>query len=153
MSALVMVGAMLAVGSTAQAADKADPRPAVGGATPSVTKIPVTGGVSTLSYDANCFGYTGTFKDGSFILVVDWEDADSNADECFGISPGRLIWHAWPGSGSWVQMPNNGRADNMVGAYYSIDGRRGVKVRVAASGNVFCSTRNFGPGWGAWFIC
>lgn len=152
-SVMALVGAMLAVGSTAQAADKVDPRPAVGGPTPTVTKIPVSGGVSTRSYDATCFGYTGTFKDGSSILVVDWEDANTTADECFGISPGRAIWHAWPGSGSWVQMPNNGRADDTWSAYYSNDGRRGVSVYVAASGNVWCSTRNFGPGWGAWFIC
>lgn len=153
MSAVALVGAMLATGSAAHADVTADPRPAAGAAAPHVTKIPVSGGLSALSYDAVCFGYTGTFKDGSYILAVDWEDAGTGTDECFGIAPGRTIWHAWPGSGGWKQMPNNGRADDTWTAYYSNDGRRGVSVYVAGSNSIWCSTRNAGPGWGAWFRC
>lgn len=152
MAAVVLAGAMLATGSAAHADVTVDPTPATGAAaTPHVTKIPVSSGGR--GFDYSCFGYTGTFKDGSTILLVDWEDAGTGTDECFGVAPGRTIWHAWPGSGGWKQMPNNGRADDTWGAYYSADGRRGVQVYVAGSNSVFCSTRNAGPGWGAWFRC
>jgi hypothetical protein len=152
-AAVALAGAMLATGSPAHAGVTADPAPAVAVKAPHFTKVPVSGGVGALSYDASCFGYTGTFKDGSYILYVDWEDAGTSTDECFGIAPGRTIWHAWPGSGGWKVMPNNGRADDTWVPYYSADGRRGVSVYVAASNGTWCSTRNAGPGWGAWFRC
>jgi hypothetical protein len=152
-AALALAGAMLATGSPAHAGVTADPAaPAAAAKAPLFKKIPVSGGVGTLSYDASCFGYFGTFKDGSYILAVDW-DGSGTYDECFGIAPGRTIWHEWPGSGGWKQMPNNGRADDTWIWYTSNDGRRGVSVWVAASNSTWCSTRNFGPGWGAWFRC
>jgi hypothetical protein len=83
--------------------------------------------------------------------LVNW-DGDSDYDECFGIAPSRTIWHAWPGSGRWQEMPNNGRADDMYG-WYQENGRNGVAVWVAATDSEWCSTRNAGPGWGAWSRC
>jgi hypothetical protein len=152
-TAVALAGAMLATGSAAYADVPADPAPAAGAGTPHFTKVPVPGGVGTRSFNYSCFGYTGTFKDGSTVLRVDWEDAGTGIDECFGIAPGRTIWHAWPGSGGWKEMPNNGRADDTWTPYYSGDGRRGVSVLVASSNSLYCSTRNAGPGWGAWFRC
>jgi hypothetical protein len=120
----LLAGGMLASGSAAQA--------------------------SARSFNDSCFGYTGTFKSGSDVLKVDWEDPGSGVDECFGVAPDRTIWHAWPGSGGWQEMPNNGRADNMATPFYSITGRRAVAVVVASTDTVYCSVRNAGPGWGVW---
>jgi len=153
-TAVMLAGAMLATGSAAHADVTVDPKPApAGAAVPHFTKVPVSGGVGTLSYNESCFGYTGTFKDGSDVMRVDWEDAGTGVDECFGVAPNRTIWHAWSGSGGWKEMPNNGRADDTWVPYYSVDGRRGVSVYVASSNSIWCSTRNAGPGWGAWFQC
>ncbi|SES23411.1 hypothetical protein SAMN05216188_12760 [Lentzea xinjiangensis] len=81
----------------------------------------------------NCFNYWGTFKAGTYVIVVDW--ATSANHECFGIAPDRTIWHAWPGSGGWRVMPGNGRADfvDTVGED-STTGRRQVSVWVVNSG-------------------
>jgi hypothetical protein len=152
-TAAVLVGAMLATGSAAHAAGAADPNAVAGAPVPQVTKVSVSADAGALSFNYTCFGYTGTFKTGSTVMLVDWEDAGTGTDECFGIAPNRTIWHAWPGSGGWKQMPNNGRADDTWAPYYSSDGRRGVSVYVSGSSSRWCSTRNFGPGWGAWFRC
>jgi len=150
---VALAGALLGSGSAAQASVPADPEPSTGAAAPHFTRVPVSGGgIGTQDFNASCFGYTGNFKSGSTVLKVDWEDAGTGTDECFGIAPGRTIWHAWPGSGGWKEMPNNGRADDTWLPYYS-GGRRGISVLVASSGNIYCSTRNAGPGWGAWFNC
>jgi hypothetical protein len=66
-----------------------------------MTPVPANGRVS-------CYGYYGTFKTGTDVMVVDWE---TSSDECFGISTDRTIWHAWPNSGGWKRMPGNGHAD------------------------------------------
>jgi len=123
-TAAVMAGAVLATASPAHASAQSSPD--------------------------SCFGYTGAFKTGSKVLKVDWEDANTVVDECFGVAPDRTIWHAWPGSGGWQEMPNNGRADNMLTPFYSVQGRRAVAALVASTNTVYCSMRNAGPGWGVW---
>jgi hypothetical protein len=147
-TAAVLTGALLASGSAAHAnVTAADAAPATGAAV-NVERVPVN-----LRVPAECFGYTGNFMPGSTVLRVDWEDANTAPDECFGVAPNRTIWHAWPGSGGWKEMPNNGRADDTWLPYYSNDGRRGISVYVASANGTWCSTRNHGPGWGAWFRC
>jgi hypothetical protein len=68
-----------------------------------VTPVPANGRVS-------CYGYYGTFKAGTDVIVVDWATA---SDECFGIATDRTIWHAWPNSGGWKPLPGNGHADHV----------------------------------------
>ena len=99
----------------------------------------------------NCYNYWGTFKTGTYVMVVDWV---TTVDECFGIAPDRTIWHAWPGSGGWKRMPGNGRADHM---YTDIvewsDGVRTVPVFVG-SGSYWCQNYYPGAGWeGVWYRC
>ena len=80
------------------------------------------------SFQATCFGHTGVFRDNTRIAVAYW-DGDLYYDECFGISPDRRIYHVWRASPGWVEMPNNGRADNMSDpGYYDIGIERYVFV-------------------------
>jgi hypothetical protein len=74
----------------------------------SQVRVPANGQVS-------CFGFPpGTFIPGTDVQRPNW-DGVGGFDECYGIAPGRTIWHAWPGH-DWVQMPhhNQGRADNTL---------------------------------------
>jgi len=104
----------------------------------------------------SCFGYTGKFKTGTRIEYADWNN-DNVSDECFGIAPARTIWHAWPGSGGWKQMPNNGRADNVVGSFRAIVDRswaRHVVVRVTGGADYYSRLwENSSAGWGGWTRC
>ncbi|GAB2968584.1 hypothetical protein GCM10027184_17060 [Saccharothrix stipae] len=69
-----------------------------------MTPVPANGRVS-------CYGYYGTFRAGTEVMVVHWATAKS---ECFGIATDRTIWHAWSGSGGWTPMPGNGHADYIL---------------------------------------
>lgn len=104
----------------------------------------VSAAPASMTYE--CFGYTGTFMAGTKIIKADW-NSDGNPDECFGVAPNRHIYHSWPGR-SWVEMPNNGRADDMGG--YGIDylGHRFVMVWVASEQRIWISTL-IGT-WGPW---
>ena len=96
------------------------------------------------SWHYPCFGYEGTFKSGSGVLIAPW-------NECFGIAPDRTIWHAWPGSGGWREMPNHGHADYMVyPARIDSAGRRVVAVWVNGYGD-YCSWLM--PPWKGWYGC
>lgn len=151
-TAAVLTGAMLATGSAAHAGvTVADSGSAAGAAAPHTTRHAAPEGVGIQSWTTSCFGYTGTFKDASVVIEANY-DYTGATEECFGIAPNRTIWHAWPNSGGWKQMPNNGRADNMAGWYKNGDGRVGVIVYVNSVGD-YCSLRNQGPGWGGWFRC
>jgi hypothetical protein len=98
----------------------------------------------------SCFGYTGNFLNGSVILEVNWFDEDRY--ECFGIAPGRTIWHTWPSSGGWYQMPHDGRADSISRA--RVNGTtRFIQVQVTSSGNYFCSGDPGNGIWGPWKLC
>jgi hypothetical protein len=101
----------------------------------------------------NCYGYIGTFKAGTEVMVVDWA---TSSDECFGIAPNRTIWHAWPGSGGWKLMPGNGRADFVYPAIVEnlTTGYRGVSVFVSANSSLWCQNYNRSGGWTAsWYRC
>lgn len=100
------------------------------------------------NHRASCYGYYGTFRGGTFILVVNWVHS---SDECFGISTDRTIWHAWPGSGGWKKMAGNGLADDV--AYPINEGANGSKgVVVWVDGNRYLVQRYALPlGWtGEW---
>ncbi|WP_125511929.1 hypothetical protein [Streptomyces sp. WAC 01529] len=161
-----VLAAGLSVGATAQAAPAPSTAKATGTATsdggelaakraltatgsaPDSVSVVTLGGVGAADWRATRYGYTGTFRDGSSILDVAWT---SSRLESFGIAPGRTIWHAWPGSGGWKQMPHNGRADD-VGAAAKDGARRAVSVWVNNSG-YWCSVDPGNGRWGAWSRC
>ncbi|WP_433260529.1 hypothetical protein ACQPZF_24370 [Actinosynnema sp. CS-041913] len=109
--------------------------------------------VGVLSYQATYYGYTGTFRDATVVQEIDW--FSSGRLEAFGIAPDRTIWHAWPGSGGWWQMPHNGRADHVTSvAWNQSTGMRLVEVYVASGGGSFwCSTDPGNGSWGPWQRC
>jgi hypothetical protein len=100
----------------------------------------------------NCYNYIGTFKQGTYVVVVDWQA--STSDECFGIATDRTIWHAWPGSGGWKPMPGNGHADAIHTIWDNAAGDRQVGVYVAASPTDWCQDYSRSGGWtGSWYRC
>ena len=107
-----------------------------------------SGDYSAQSFSYTCFGNKGTFKDGSHILIIDWSNAGV---ECFGVSPSGAIWHTWDGASSWVEMPGNGRADDISYAYDYGDGNRTLEVW---TGSYWCQNYWLGLGWtGSWYEC
>lgn len=115
-----------------------------------VTPAASADGASAASYEAECFGYTGTFRDGTIMYIRHWP---SGGDECFGIAPDRTIWHAWPNSGGWKEMPGNGRADELLEFPEYADARV-VKVRVVGSSTNWCNRNPVGGvSWGKWYRC
>jgi hypothetical protein len=143
---LLAVGVMFGAGGVATAAPDAQPVN-----TQKVTQAAAPGEAGVLSFQSTCFGYTGTFKDGSIVLLVDWQ---TTRDECFGIAPNRTIWHTWAGSGGWVQMPGNGHADDTGTTFLeSAAGSRIVSVWVNGSGE-WCQNFARATGWaGTWYKC
>jgi hypothetical protein len=112
--------------------------------------VPPQTGVGTAGFPYSCFGHLGTFKDGSRVLIVDW-DGNGTGDECFAIAPNRTIWHAWPASGGWREMPNGGRADDTSLAFVRA-GLRTIQVWVASPASFYCSSLG-SAGWQAWVRC
>jgi hypothetical protein len=107
--------------------------------------------VGVLSYRDECFGYWGTFKDGSRVVWKTWSDG---TEECFGIAPDRTIWHAWPNSGGWREMPGNGRADEVYEVHQYASGDRVVEVFVDSSSTFWCNRNPVGSAsWGRWYSC
>lgn len=102
-----------------------------------VTPVPANGRVS-------CFGYYGTFKANTDVVVVDWVTA---SDECWGIATDRTIWHVWPNSGGWKPLPGNGHADSVNGFYedadYASDFYKWRRVYVHATTN--------NTNWAQWY--
>lgn len=97
------------------------------------------------------YGYYGEALCGTWIMDVDW-NADGTLDETFVIAPNRTIWHAWPGSGGWYEMPGKGLADDTGIAYWFGADRR-VTVWVAGHG-IWCNADVAGPaGWTGWWPC
>jgi hypothetical protein len=102
-----------------------------------------------------CFGYTGTFKAGSRIALVDWQQ-DGSVDECFGIAPdskGKTIWHAWRNSGGWKEMPHNGHADDTGAGYRHSNGNRYFTVSVEVRYEVYedWESTYSNNAWGPWY--
>ncbi|MEV4314934.1 hypothetical protein [Actinocrispum sp. NPDC049592] len=112
-----------------------------------ITPVPDSGRVS-------CYGYYGTFKPGTDVIVVDWV---SSSDECFAIAPNLTIWHTWPGSGGWHQMGGNGHADNTYWYSFKEDPAikaRSVAVFVSSSNTVWCQDYLLPKGWqNEWYQC
>ncbi|OKI60833.1 hypothetical protein [Micromonospora sp. CB01531] len=94
------------------------------------------------------WGHTGTFKCGSYVMEVNWDNR--NRIEYFGIAPNRTIWHSWATSG-WAVMPHNGLADDTNGAWNTYGGARTVRVYVNNSG--YWCAEDRGTGWGGWWRC
>lgn len=111
-----------------------------------MTLVPANGRVS-------CYGYYGTFKPATYVMVVDWV---TSSDECFGIATDRTIWHTWPGSGGWTPMPGGGHADLIhTGIVELPDGFRAVSIYAQSNNTYWC--QNYEPtkgGWsGDWYLC
>jgi hypothetical protein len=106
------------------------------------------------SAELNIFGYTGRFRCNTTVVAVDW-DSNGCADEAFGIAPDRSIWHAWPNSARWIQMPNAGKADDMWHAYRNGNGQRQVEVCVFSQPNDDTNSKvwysYYNGGWLGWF--
>jgi hypothetical protein len=137
---LAIAGAAVLALGTAPAAAQA--------AAPAMAREPVqqaTAAACGESYWA--FGYTGTMRCGTLPLRCDW-DNNGTIDEVFVIAPSRTIWHAWPGSGGWKEMPNNGSADNTWKCYRKGKGQRQVEVWTS-SPNVWYSY--YSGGWQGWY--
>jgi hypothetical protein len=109
------------------------------------------GQAGACSYSA--YGYTGTFRCNTHILTVSWDKLDPrfghNRKETFGIAPSGTIWHAWPNSGGWKEMPGHGRADDTVGAKAKYPSRT---VAVKKGNSTWCNT-DHGKGWSNWYRC
>ncbi|MCU7728522.1 hypothetical protein ODJ79_32830 [Actinoplanes sp. KI2] len=103
------------------------------------------------SFNDDCFGYVGTFKGGTQVVWADW-NSDDITDECFGIAPSRTIWHAWPQSGGWQEMPNHGLADKVDGAGVDLNGTHKVRVYVSGSRHYYESELWPGVGWQGWYL-
>jgi hypothetical protein len=107
------------------------------------TPVPANGRVS-------CFGYYGTFKVGTDVIVVDW---DHTSDECFGIATDRTVWHTWPNSGGWTPMAGGAHADGIysVGPEDSY-GNKSVSVFVNSNSSVWAQDYDYIDGWkGSWY--
>jgi hypothetical protein len=97
------------------------------------------------------YGYYGEAMCGTHILQVDWY-GDGSRLETFVISPVRTIWHAWPGSGGWYEMPGSGLADDTGFGWWE-GGDRVVAVWVNNSG-WWCNRDPAGAaGWQGWYFC
>jgi hypothetical protein len=115
--------------TTASTASTAAARPAAVQSTSyRLTPVPAGGRVS-------CYGYYGTFKVGTKVMVVDWIHT---SDECFGIATDGTVWHTWPSSGGWTRMGGTFHADDISGPYpEQANGTKGVEVWLAGSNQVW----------------
>ena len=95
--------------------------------------------------DPRCFSKLGNFRGGTTIIIHTWP---GNVRECFGIAPNRAIYHIWKNSSTWVEMPNGGRADDMVAAQLTSDGRfHSVYVHVNGNGDYYSYLTNQWQPW------
>jgi hypothetical protein len=142
--AVVLLALFGTLFSTAQASAQPAGEIGTAGTVINMAPVPANGRV-------NCFGYYGTFRTGTYVMVVDWV---TSTQECFGIAPDRTIWHTWPGAGGWKVMPGNGRADHMYTKIREWDnGARTIRVFVA-SGSYWCQDYRPGIAWdGDWYRC
>lgn len=112
-----------------------------------VTPVPASGQVS-------CYGYFGTFKAGTDVVVIGW---DSSSNECFGIATDRTIWHTWPNSGGWRRMGGNGHADEIAWPWFTEDpatGWRQAAVYAASNDSIWCQDYYPTSDWtGIWYRC
>lgn len=141
---LLAAGAALALGLTASPAQAGPSSPATAGRS-------VVGGTAGAAPDSSCgvsaFGYTGYAKCGTHALGCDW-NGDGYFDEYFVVADNRTIWHVWPNSGRWWEMPNGGRADDTYKCYWG-GGHRVVEVWVNGSGSWYswCDSAGNWHGW------
>jgi hypothetical protein len=76
-------------------------------------------------------------------------EACSSWSENFVIAPDRTIWHVWPGSGKWQEMPNSGLADDMWRCYVNGNGQHQIEVCLD-DGRLYYSY-NTRQGWRGWY--
>jgi hypothetical protein len=106
---------------------------------------PCTGGGKPGCVVISRFNHRGCMMPGSTRLTCAW-------NEDFVVAPDRTIWHSWPTSGRWVEMPNNGRADDMLTCAVE-DGNRTILVIVTQDpSSVWRSFLDLSTGiWHGWF--
>jgi hypothetical protein len=116
----------------------------------STTDSAVSSGELSVQADTySCFGYRGTFAEGTQVRYIDW---NPGVEECFGVAPSGTIWHTWPGAGGWHEMPGNGRARGI----FSLEDWEGSArtVVVYQYSSRWCQDWDGLSGWaGYWFDC
>lgn len=70
------------------------------------------------------------------------------SQEWFLVAPDRRIFHIWPSSGGWREMPNGGRADGYGSVIVCNNGTRMVAVFVNGYRYTWGSYTR--PGWKTW---
>ena len=146
-AAFALAAALTAATPAAAQARQASPASTTGSIL-RFTPVPVGGQVS-------CYGYYGTFKAGSHVMVVDWTTA---SDECFGIATDRTIWHTWPNANGWHRLPGDGHADDVTGIMAEVTdpmnlnyGWRGVVVHANTNNTDWYQLYELPGGWtGTW---
>jgi hypothetical protein len=143
---MALFGTLFTTGQASAAPTNNDGTYGTAGVITRMTAVPANGRVS-------CFGYYGTFKTGTYVMVVDWATA---SDECFGIATDRTIWHVWPNSGGWKPMPGGGHADLIYGEIVEnvTTGARGIAVFATTNGTYWCQNYYRSTDWtGDWYLC
>lgn len=124
--------------ATASAATEAARPAAVQSTSYHLTPVPAGGRVS-------CYGYYGTFKVGSRVMVVDWIHS---SDECFGVATDGSVWHTWPASGGWKKMGGSIDASDISGPWpEQANGTKGVEVWLEFDHTVWYTRYSLPLGW------
>lgn len=73
--------------------------------------------------------------------------------EKFVVAPDHTIWHVWPGSGKWKEMPGKGWANDMWACYVNGNGQHQVEVCLdgGGDGSVYYSYLT-SQGWNGWHL-
>lgn len=103
--------------------------------------VPEEFGTASACPVTSSWGHKGWGLCGSHLMFCPWE-------EDVVIAPDGTIWHAWPTSGGWKEMPNNGRAEDTWNCYKNGKGQRQIEV-VTANANIYYSY--YSGGWKGWF--
>ncbi|MEE6259358.1 hypothetical protein [Plantactinospora sonchi] len=151
---LLLGAAVTALSLTGEAAPAAaKPAPAPGAPIVRVTEeaAPPNAGPNA-SCPIVAHGYSGAYMCGTRVILVDWY-GDGRRLETFVVSPVRTIWHAWPGSGGWHEMPGRKTGDNMGDAWWSGTATRNISVWANHPTGYWCIS-DPGSGWtGVWRDC
>ncbi|WP_367127581.1 hypothetical protein [Saccharothrix sp. HUAS TT1] len=123
-------------------------------------------GLGATQADGHCLLEVPAWNTG-YLLGMDcssWARAEWNSDgsrpEYFAVAANRTVWHAWPGSGGWRQVPGNKSADDIINgtvggkrAWWWSGGARHVSIWVTGGTGYWC-TSDLGSGWtGVWRDC
>ncbi|MEV6587740.1 hypothetical protein [Streptomyces acidicola] len=144
-AALAALGALAApaqaqeTGATASEARKAN-----------VTPVVMTPQSVNAAAAFTCSTYSGNFlpDSNSPFGVIYWSNG---TEECFGIAPSGTIWHSWPNSGGWKEMPHNGRGVYVYAGYDYPGYGKAIEV-MSSTGKFWCSFLDYETNtWGGWY--